>query len=79
MPTCNHIYLKQCVNAKNHRFYCLLYSILEESIGNVKIFDFRSLTDLNLLACPEQDFTNFAKYLSVSMHDRTFAATHSKN
>ena len=45
-----------------YAFYFLLYSI-EESIGFVKIFDFRFLMDLHVLGCPEHEFTIFRKCL----------------
>ena len=38
---------------------------MEESIGFVKIFDFRFLMDLHVLGCPEHEFTIFRKCLCV--------------
>ena len=40
---------------------------IEESIGFVKIFDFRVLMDLHVLGCPEHDLTISGKCLFVSM------------
>ena len=48
-------------------FYFLLYT-QEESIGFVKIFDFRFLIDLHVLRCPEHDLTIFRKCLSVCLY-----------
>ena len=44
----------------------LLSSIgIEESIGFMKIFNFRFLKDLYVLGCPEHDLTISGKCLSV--------------
>ena len=53
-------------------FYFLLYPSQEENIVILKIFDFRFLTDLHVLECPEHDFTIFTKCLSVC--DTNFVA-----
>ena len=39
---------------------------MEESIGFLKIFDFRLLIDLHILGCPEHDLTISGKYLCVT-------------
>ena len=48
-------------------FYFLLYSISDENIGIVKIFDFRFLTYLHTLGCIKHDLTIFRKCPSVCM------------
>ena len=48
-------------------FYLLLYSIYEESIRVVKIFEFLFSMDLHILGCPEHKFTIFTKCLSVCL------------
>ena len=53
-------------------YYFLLYSKWGKNIGIPKIFDFRFLTDLHVLGCPEYDFTIFTKYLCVC--DTNFVA-----
>ena len=42
-----------------------LYFMKEENIGIVKISDFRILTGLLALGCPEHDLTIFTKCLSI--------------
>ena len=46
-------------------FYFFLYSIYEESIGDLKILDFCILMDLHVLGYPEHKFTVFMKCLCV--------------
>ena len=41
------------------------HTAIEESIGNVKIFQFRLLLDLHVLGCSEHDFNIYTKCLSV--------------
>ena len=52
-----------------------LYFMKEENIGIVKISDFRILTGLLALGCPEHDLTIFTKCLSVCVCDKIFVAS----
>ena len=49
---------------------------IKESIGFVKIFDFRFLMDLHILECPEHDLTICGKCLSLCRRvcDKNFVA-----
>ena len=49
------------------KLYILLYSMDEESIGIVKIFDFQFLIDILVLECLGQDYTIFTKFQSLSV------------
>ena len=54
-----------------------LFFTTEESIGFVKIFDFRFLMDLHVLGCPDGNLTISGKCLSVYLcvSDKNFVAS----
>ena len=64
------IFPKQIAQKYFIYFYFLLYSEREESIVIVKIFNFRLLTDLRVLKCPERElviFTNACLSVGLSL------------
>ena len=69
MECVSHNYLQKIINGASCEFHFFFhfyfFHILHKKIGIKKIFNLRFLTDLQVLGCPEQDFTNFTKCLSV--------------